>query len=794
MRIKTLALVIGILILPHLSAAEVNIPLKAKVASQDRLKISYALPRNVHRAVGVIKGRNITSRVTLKVSHKKLSTAVVPFTSLKSRGNYTFQVLGYKGKKRVARSAIITFKLSKTITPRAENLTLHGVNSNPIVATLSLDKSAVCEVTSDQVALSKISGCTFSFEPKNLAAKSYTASYQLYDTVTKKKSSPASIVLIWEQSNSFGGNYQSLGHYRSVLTDSEARTLARWAGLGKRQDEIAAVATSPNLGLDAAVDMLLSPGNSSICNQVRAEAIELSRSERTRVCRNIRIDTNNVNYCTDDTPQGRVGWTVPALQRYWLHLMRYGCDSFRERIALMLHNHFAVNLLTAQGSSEDVEMLEHLDSLRGEPTVATSMTPNFESLVRRMHGDDTTMLTWLNNNANTYTTISNQNYARELMELFTLGMLDPIHKTPNYSEQSVQELTKALTGYQLTWVPHRDASGIQACCDLTKAGCTTSNQCRVVETLSSTFVPSRWNDILLPEKRYLFSEFSWGDYNIFKANGFIEAEDNVTPYLLYKHPGSSRYLATRLIATFATTEPTEEMVATIANVLVQDRYDLKRALKIILTSQSFYSEYSRTDCVAAPVESFMSVISALNLPLTARNGVDLIRVARDGFAQQGQSLLTPDTVFGWQECGKITGNRIHKGLTWVAGNRGIARDKLMVVYLSELDKLKSAIGFKWSNLVSSLPNKGRNVNEVIDYMAQRFAITLSSEERALLTEYFTTVSLRSTSVNGVMVPTPGYNRAVDITALDDTNFEKYLTLKIPGLIHIMWSLPKSQLR
>lgn len=789
MKIHTLLLAVAFLVSSP-SHAEVLIPVKAKVVLQKNLKVTYTFPLKMKHVTGLVKGRNFVQKIPIAYTRKK-NTITIPLTALKSSVNYTFQVLGYKGKRVIGRSRVFKFRLSKVIARQAKNLTLHGVNAMPIISTLSSESGVDCTVTSDEVIVNKLSPCRFSFEPKDLRFTNSTARYQLIDTTANAERSDATITLLWNQTDSFVGNYQSIEHYRSQLTEDEARMLARWAGLGRNQDTI--VATAMTQGLDAAVDLLLTPNTSGECKKVHDDAIAQARIERQQVCRTVRVGDALVNYCTPNTPQGKIGWTVAAMQRYWLYMLRYGCDPLRERMGLLFHNHFAVNLAQFQ-SSFDAEMFEHLEALRGEPTAANSITPNFESLVRRMHGDDALMLAWLNNNANAYNNITNQNYSRELMELFTLGALDPIKKTPNYSEQSVQELTKVLTGYQTVWVKHKDSEGLQACCDLTKAGCTPEVQCRDAETASSTFVASRWNDVLLPEKRYLFSEFAWGDYGVFKANGFTQGEDNVTPYLLYQHPGSSRYLATRLITTFATVEPTEAMVSKIAGMLVQDRYDLKRALKTILTSQSFYSSQAQSDCVAAPVENFISAISALDLPLTAVGNIDLPKITRDSLAAQGQALLGPDTVFGWQECGKMTGNRVHKGITWMGGSRGMARDKLMNVYLSELDKAKNVIGFKWSKVISGVLGQGRDATAVVNLIAKKLAMPLTQAERELLVEYFTTASLRSTIVDGLTVPDQNYTRRVNLAVLSDIELEKFLTLKIPGLIHILWSMEKSQVR
>ena len=116
---------------------------------------------------------------------------------------------------------------------------------------------------------------------------------------------------------------------------------------------------------------------------------------------------------------------------WWIEQMAFGHDPLRERMTLFWHGHFTSSMREVKSSRMMVDQLNFLrDNALG----------SFRTLV---HGivKNPAMLVYLNNNKNQRRS-PNENLARELMELFTLG-------EGNYTEVDVKEAARALTGYQV---------------------------------------------------------------------------------------------------------------------------------------------------------------------------------------------------------------------------------------------------------------------------------------------------------------------------------------------------------
>src|SRR5580693_8146746 len=122
------------------------------------------------------------------------------------------------------------------------------------------------------------------------------------------------------------------------------------------------------------------------------------------------------------------GGDIHRLQAWWLFRMLFTPDPLTERLTLVWHNHFA----TSQLKVEDVEAMR-----RQNETFRRHGRGPFGDLLRAMLCDPA-LLKWLDASSNR-TGKPNENLARELMELFTLGV-------GQFSECDVKEVARALTG------------------------------------------------------------------------------------------------------------------------------------------------------------------------------------------------------------------------------------------------------------------------------------------------------------------------------------------------------------
>src|SRR5262249_27331398 len=120
---------------------------------------------------------------------------------------------------------------------------------------------------------------------------------------------------------------------------------------------------------------------------------------------------------------------IRRLQAWWIYRMIFGPDPLGEQLTLLWHNHFA----TSQGKVRDVVAMH----AQNETLRRHARGPFRELLLAMLH--DPALLRWLDAPANGKAK-PNENLARELLELFTLGV-------GNYGETDVKEAARALTGW-----------------------------------------------------------------------------------------------------------------------------------------------------------------------------------------------------------------------------------------------------------------------------------------------------------------------------------------------------------
>jgi uncharacterized protein (DUF1800 family) len=136
-----------------------------------------------------------------------------------------------------------------------------------------------------------------------------------------------------------------------------------------------------------------------------------------------------------------------TVQNWWFDRLLKEDLNIREKMTLMWSNHFVVGYDVIKQPSY---MFVYNQMLR------KNALGNLKTFVYEM-SIDPAMLFYLNGNQNTYSVKNgktlnniNENFARELMELFTLGIYDPMTGEKNYTEEDIQQAAKALSGWQPT--------------------------------------------------------------------------------------------------------------------------------------------------------------------------------------------------------------------------------------------------------------------------------------------------------------------------------------------------------
>ena len=197
---------------------------------------------------------------------------------------------------------------------------------------------------------------------------------------------------------------------------------------------------------------------------------------------------------------------------------------------------------------------------------------------------DGAMLKWLDGTGSTKAH-PNENYARELMELFTMGV-------GNYTETDVRELARAMTGWYV------DAAGA------------VSFRERAHDTGSKTFLGHTGN------------------------LGVEEAVD-----LILAHPATPKYLATRMWEFFVYPSPSAADIQPVVAAYHESKYDIRAMMTALLASPRFYSNQAYRGLVKSPVELVAGASRQFGLTLDVN--------AFSAMDAMGQALFDPPNVAGW---------------------------------------------------------------------------------------------------------------------------------------------------
>jgi len=264
------------------------------------------------------------------------------------------------------------------------------------------------------------------------------------------------------------------------------------------------------------------------------------------------------------------------LAAWWLHRILNGSKPLHEKICLFWHDHFATSIVKVQQARF---MLGHYRLL------SELALGDFRKLVNGMSFDPAMMI-WLDT-VESRKGKPNENYARELMELFTLGI-------GNYTEADIREAARAFTGYELL-----------------------NN--RIV------FSPRKHDD---------------GDKTVFGSTGNWNGDDIVR--LCLAKPACAEFIVRKLYRFFFSdlAAPTDDRVRTAAALYREANYDATTLLQAMLRSEHFFSPTVYRRKVKSPIEFAVGIVRGLEgnigaLPLAQR------------LENLGQQLFAPPSVKGW---------------------------------------------------------------------------------------------------------------------------------------------------
>jgi uncharacterized protein (DUF1800 family) len=264
------------------------------------------------------------------------------------------------------------------------------------------------------------------------------------------------------------------------------------------------------------------------------------------------------------------------LRAWWLYRMLYSPHPLREKLTLFWHNHFATSNAKVQnaGYMYTQYRLLHKHALG-----------SFAELLREMSLDPA-MLVWLDARDSKKGN-PNENYARELMELFSLGI-------GNYTEKDIREAARAFTGWTL-----------------------------------------QGNEVV-----YTAGQHDDGDKSVLGQKGNWKPDDIVRICLEQK---SAPTFITRKLFRFLvseTVEPTAELIGPLAESFRKSGYDFGALVQRVVRSNLFFSPLVYRTCVKSPVDFALGIVRGLE----GRTGTTALAVELE---QLGQSVFFPPSVKGW---------------------------------------------------------------------------------------------------------------------------------------------------
>lgn len=285
-----------------------------------------------------------------------------------------------------------------------------------------------------------------------------------------------------------------------------------------------------------------------------------------------------------------MGWILDTEVEVYsesLALLQAG-TALRERLAMFWHDHFVTSI-------DSYFLAAWL--YRYWTLLRTHALGDFKQFVHDI-GITPAMLIYLNGVQNQVGD-PNENYARELMELFTMGIEYP-EGTPNYAQDDIEELARVLTGWTV------DLYG----------------------TLESVVVPA-WHDNGV--KTVLGQTGNWG-------------YDDVVPILFgQRSEAIAHFVAEKLYRLFVYEIPSPDVVDDLADLLLTHDFQLEPVVRTLLRSAHFFDDVTIGAQIKGPFDMTLGLIRETGFVMTP----DVTNLIHIGTSLLNQQLFRPPNVAGW---------------------------------------------------------------------------------------------------------------------------------------------------
>ena len=312
---------------------------------------------------------------------------------------------------------------------------------------------------------------------------------------------------------------------------------------------------------------------------------------------------------------------------YWLYRMVSTNNPLEEKIALFYHGLFATGYSKLNQARS---ILNQIDNFR------RNGLGNFGNLLTEL-SKDPAMIIWLDNNENHKGAI-NENYGRELLELFSMGI-------GSYSEDDIKEAARAFTGWTLGNAEYMSVRAMK--------------------------------DSIWPYSRIAW-HFGYRDYDhddgektFLGETGRFNGEDIID--IIKRQEATARFVCTRLFQYFAADEIDEDgemVIQAMTKSYFDSDYEIRSILRTLFNSEYFKSEKARFARMKGPVEL---IVGAVRMAGAYQDPTIQVHQLAQQAAFMGQGLLQPPSVEGW-----------HEGDEWVDSGALVERVNFAAKELSDV--------------------------------------------------------------------------------------------------------------
>ncbi|MGB1206436.1 MAG: DUF1800 domain-containing protein [Chitinophagales bacterium] len=430
-----------------------------------------------------------------------------------------------------------------------------------------------------------------------------------------------------------------------------------------------------------------------------------------------------------------------SLYAWMFGLMNEGGISIREKMVLFWHNHFV-----ASSINQTQYLYDYIQTIRQHAL------GNFRTLAEEI-SISPAMLEYLNGNTN-IKDAPNENYARELLELFTIGKgeLAGEGDYTHFTEQDVIAIARAFTGWRsIDWENPEIIAG---------------------------FYEAEQHDTTAKQLSHRF------DYAIIENNDENEYKDVID--IILQQDETARFVCRQLHIWFVGSDISSDVeinvIAPMAQILRDNNYEVQPALQALLQSEYFFQESLRACMIAHPIDFIFKMVNSLHIvmPTNLLKRYQCWRNLNKKAIKDGMSLFILPNVAGW----KAFYQEPLYYKYWINSASLLIRNAFVNQFMNGITVGGHLLKIDALAVIAQLDNPSEP-NELIEQLSQiLFAFPISQEQKDIL--------------KNILIPgLPDFEWTVEYSDYlanpDDIAKENAIRTKLEAMFLFLLKMPEMQL-